>query len=268
MKEIAKNGWSFCIVSTEGFNENLNNVVKSIFREFKDSENYEIIIIGNSTIYNPKINVKNIFLNSEYIFNFGLSWNRFKKAIRYRSIKPFFYKTGAICHKKNLGVRNAKFNKVCILHDYVQLIEGWRNGFENYGDDWDVCVNKILDKNGERDKDWMLWDHPLLINKNEKIAPCLLPYNLISKYMYISGAYFCVKKDFYQQHPLNENLFWGEGEDEEWSKRVRNKTEFKFNNLSSVIYNKEKVNIPMTNKEWIENRLKLVEIIKDKKKIL
>ena len=70
------------------------------------------------------------------------------------------------------------------------------------------------------------------------------------------------------QNPLNEKLFWGEGEDIEWSKRVRQKTEFKFNNLSSVIYNKEKVNIPMTNKGWIENRLKIDEIIKDKKTIL
>lgn len=268
MKEIAKNGWSFCIVSTEGHNENLNNVVKSIYKEFKDSENYEIIIIGNSTVFDPNINVKNIFLSSEYIFNFGLCRNRFKKSFRSRSLNPFFYKTGAICHKKNLGVKNAVYNKVCLLHDYIELQKGWRKGFESYGDEWNICVNKILDKNGDRERDWMLWDHPLLIPENENLAPCLLPYNMYSRYMYISGAYFCTKKDFYMQNPLNEKLFWGEGEDIEWSKRVREKTEFKFNKLSSVIYNKEKVNIPMTNKRWIENRLKLVEIIKDKKKIL
>ena len=111
MTDNLVNGWSFCIVSAEGVNENLNNVVKSIYKEFKDSENYEIIIIGNSTVFDPNIKVKNIFLKDEFIFNFGLGRNRFKKAFRSRSFKPFFYKTGAICHKKNLGVKNAVFNK-------------------------------------------------------------------------------------------------------------------------------------------------------------
>jgi hypothetical protein len=58
--------------------------------------------------------------------------------------------------------------------------------------------------------------------------------------MYISGAYFCVKKDFYLANPLNESLFWGESEDVEWSCRVRKLTDFKINTKSSVTYTKLK----------------------------
>ena len=41
-------GWSFCIVSTDGVNTNLVNTVKSIQNEFTNYNNYEIIIVGNS----------------------------------------------------------------------------------------------------------------------------------------------------------------------------------------------------------------------------
>ena len=58
--------------------------------------------------------------------------------------------------------------------------------------------------------------------------------------MYISGTYFCVKKHFFMDNLLDENLFWGDGEDVEWSKRVRVKTQFTFNPHSIVKYRKLK----------------------------
>ena len=58
--------------------------------------------------------------------------------------------------------------------------------------------------------------------------------------MYISGAYWVAKKDFMTKNKLNEQLLWGEGEDVEWSKRVRKKIEFDFNELSTVKLLKEK----------------------------
>ena len=55
---------------------------------------------------------------------------------------------------------------------------------------------------------------------------------IIKVYVY-SGAWVA-KKKLMENFPLDENLAWGEGEDVEWSKRIRDKIEFKFNSYSQV----------------------------------
>ena len=39
--------------------------------------------------------------------------------------------------------------------------------------------------------------------------------------MYISGSYWVCKKHVMENFPLNDELLWGQGEDVEWSKIVR-----------------------------------------------
>ena len=62
----------------------------------------------------------------------------------------------------------------------------------------------------------------------------------LSKYMYISGAYWVAKKQIMEEFPLDESLVWGKGEDVEWSKLVREKYNFSFNRNSSVKFLKQK----------------------------
>ena len=64
------------------------------------------------------------------------------------------------------------------------------------------------------------------------IYNCLSIY--LSKYMYISGAYWVAKKEVMLEFPLDENLCWGEGEDVAWSKQVREKYTFSMNPYSTV----------------------------------
>ena len=52
--------------------------------------------------------------------------------------------------------------------------------------------------------------------------------------MYISGTYWIAKKRVMEEFPLNENLFWGQGEDVEWSKSVTKKYNFSINPNSIV----------------------------------
>ena len=52
--------------------------------------------------------------------------------------------------------------------------------------------------------------------------------------MYISGAYFCAKKQFMLKYPLDETLIWGQGEDVEWSFRSREIWNYKCNPNSIV----------------------------------
>lgn len=71
---------------------------------------------------------------------------------------------------------------------------------------------------------------------------CIIPYNFsnLTKYMYISGTYWISKKNVMLEFPLNEKLSWGESEDVEWSKRVREKYIFEMNENSSVSFLKYK----------------------------
>jgi hypothetical protein len=52
--------------------------------------------------------------------------------------------------------------------------------------------------------------------------------------MYISGSYWIAKKQVMEEFPLDESLVWGESEDVEWSKRIRDKYSFDLNIRSAV----------------------------------
>ena len=149
-------------------------------------------------------------------------------------------KTGWITKKKNLLVQNAKYENVVLMHDYIELKPDWHQGYVDFGNNFNVCINPIYNQNYSRFRDWTLWaEDAEPIVKNREF---LLPYDetTLSKWMYISGAYFVAKKDFMTSYPLNENLLWGESEDVEWSKRVRNITNFSINQKSSVRLLKQK----------------------------
>lgn len=246
---VNNKGWSFCIVTAPGNDAILQKSIKKIQDEFKECTNYEIIVIGNVLIPNSELkkNLK-IIPFKEDVFSIKLS--NIKRVIKELSLKRFFFRSGAICHKKNIAAKNAKYDKLCIMHDYVGLESGWKKSFEKFGENWLVSTNIILNIDGKRHRDWILWDHPLVD------GPGMLPYDIESKYMYLSGGYFCVKRDFFLNNLLDESLFWGEGEDVEWSLRVREKTKFKMNDKSVVVYLKDKTGCPHC-PEWEVNTKKI-----------
>lgn len=265
---IIKKGWSFCVVAAPGNEYIVNQCINRIYNEFGNIDNYEIIIVGNINLNLKNLIKVKVLPFKEEFFSPNLTKISISKFIRTKDIKTFFYKTGAICHKKNLAAKNANYDKLCIMHDYVGLEKGWKEGFEEFGDDWDVSMNIVLNQNNNRHRDWMAWDHPSICDDSKGSGACLIPYDKYTKYMYISGTYFCVKKDFFLANPLDEKLFWGEGEDVEWSLRVREITRFKMNNKSSVKYLKLKDVEDAPNCEsWERNRKKMEELFGDKKVI-
>ena len=68
-----------------------------------------------------------------------------------------------------------------------------------------------------------------------------------------------VKSEFFSQNPLNDLLFWGQGEDVEWSLRVRKKAKLlkQFNLVFK--YLKYKDDDPSTDYKWNENLNILIE---------
>jgi hypothetical protein len=206
--------FTFGIV-TDGDNDNYIDIIISSIEILK-IPHYEIIIVGNSNI--NKKNCKVIRFNE----NIKNKW---------------------ITRKKNIITENANFENIVYSHDYIRYDENWYSEFLKFGEDFKICTNKILNKDGNRFRDWTLWPDSLtdefnFLNSREYIIPYEIKH--LSKYMYISGSYWIAKKHIMNEFPLNENLIWGESEDGEWSNRVKQKYNFSINEYSIVHFLKNK----------------------------
>ena len=146
-----------------------------------------------------------------------------------------------ITRKKNLITKHAKYDNIVYMHDYVALTDVWYQGFLEFGDDWDICMTKMVGKDWSRFRDWTLWPDDIQKVFKDR-SHVLLPYHIdwMQKYMYISGAYWVAKKYVMEAEPLDERLGWGESEDVEWSFRVRDKYSYRMNEHSTVKLLKKK----------------------------
>lgn len=135
-----------------------------------------------------------------------------------------------ITKKKNLITNNAIYDNIVYMHDYYILCNGWYEGFQKFGEDWEVCMNIILNADNTRFRDWCAWDDPINCFHENRSTPILPNYTYNKKeFMYISGGYWIAKKNIMNRYTLNENLSWGESEDVEWSKRVLPNVDYKMN---------------------------------------
>ena len=141
-----------------------------------------------------------------------------------------------ITRKKNLITETATHDNIVYMHDYVVLCDGWYEGFLKFGDDWDICMNVITNLDGKRYRDWVTWGDPGVEGLK------LVDYHTFKKphQLYISGAYWVAKKYVMEDEPLDDRLGWGQGEDVEWSKRVRSKYRYVMNPHSEVSLLKQK----------------------------
>lgn len=201
--------FTFGIITDGNYDPMVDKIISSIRDE--KIPNYEIIIVGNSKITGDDIKV--------IPFDENIKWRW-------------------ITRKKNIITENAKYENIVYLHDYVYLLPGWYDGWLKFGENFKACMNIILNEDGTRFRDWLLWDNPLdennryIINNSEHI----IPYHVtnLSRYMYFSGAYWVAKKEIMEKYPLDERLVWNEGEDVDWSKRYRSDNEFQMNIYSTV----------------------------------
>lgn len=195
--------FTFGIITSPGSDIFIQQIVDSICEE--NIPNYEIIIIGGNTAYNS---------DELKVIPFDESQKRMW-----------------ITRKKNLITQNAKYENIVYLHDYVIFLPGWYNGFLKFGNDFEVCMNPILNTDNTRFRDWTLWFPDPNPDRQR-----LLPYDVtdLSKFMYISGAYWIAKKRLMEKFPLDESLSWGDSEDVKWSRQVREICDFKININSYV----------------------------------
>lgn len=199
--------FTFGIITGGGAEQRINEIINSIEMQ-NINDDYEIIVVGNC----------NINRNRTTVIPFDEGMKRMW-----------------ITRKKNIVTYKASYNNIVYLHDYIKLEHGWYDGFVKSGEDFKVCMTKIINIDGTRFRDWTLWagDSPKIGLDSHA---CLLPYHVInlSKFMYISGSYWVAKKNVMLEFPLNESLSWGESEDVIWSGQVRQKYNFSINAQSCV----------------------------------
>ena len=212
--------FTFGIITNGTEDDKINEIIDSI--EVQNIPNYEIIVVGNSKVIRNKTEVI-----------------KFDETI----------KKSWITKKKNIVTNCASFENIVYLHDYIKFDNAWYTGFLKFGNNFDLCMTKIVNPDETRYRDWCLcmWNDPRNVStygeRNELISrivepgmKCLLPYDeeRFTKYMYFSGAYWISKKNVMIEFPLNDELVWGEGEDVIWSIAVRENYEFKMNKYSKV----------------------------------
>jgi hypothetical protein len=206
--------FTFGIITDGNSCQFVQNQIDSIKKQ--NILNYEIIIVGNCDIPTDK-NVT--------IINFDEN-----------------QKNSWITKKKNLITYNANYENIVFSHDYFVFEDGWYEGQLLSGNDFEIRIDKIVNSDNTRYRDWVLWtgDNDELHSIVKENA--ILPYdvNYMSKHQYISGGYWISKKHIMEEFPLNETLSWGESEDVEWSKRVRDKYKFTMNQNSTVKLSKYK----------------------------
>lgn len=141
-----------------------------------------------------------------------------------------------ITRKKNLITQHSTKENIVYLHDYISLTPGWYAGQLKRGNDFYIRMDKIRNFDGSRFRDWTLWAHNQVEIDSIVGRELLLPYNVsnLSRYMYISGSYWIAKRTIMLEHPLNEDLLWGQGEDVQWSMKIRMYYEFQMNEYSMV----------------------------------
>jgi hypothetical protein len=225
--------FTFGIITAGNSDDSLNLVIDSI--EQQNIPEYQILIVGNS----------NVSRTNTFIIPFD------------ESIKQAW-----ITRKKNLITLNARYENIVYSHDYVVFEPEWYSGFLKFGDNFKVCMNKFVNPDYSRFRDWVIWPHndnfmDSIVLPNRE---CLLPYDMthLSKYQYISGTYWVAKKNLMMEFPLDENLCWGQGEDVSWSMKVREKYDFSMNQYSLV--KSLKFKDPAFNVAKEETILKLKEV--------
>jgi len=195
-------------ITTDYKNEQrLNEVCDSITA--LNIPNYEILVIGQGFL-NDTANAKHIFFDE--------------------TIKDKW-----VTRKKNILAQEAKYDNVVIFHDYYTFDKDWYTNFVSFGEDWDVCSNAQQLITGKRHfTDWVCWDSRIFPRYTS------LRYDDWghTKFMYQSGGYMIVKKDFMKKCPMNEEMTWGSAEDVEWSIRMREIANWKCNGASIVKHNK------------------------------
>ena len=184
--------FTFGITTGGDVDERIQTICESIRKE--KIPNYEIIIVGDSKVIGPDVRI--------------IPFDESVETYEYMGKKhPPHAK------KKNLIMKEAKYENVILLHDYISLKEGWYNGFLKFGNNFEVCMCPIVNTfEGTKSTNYFLnmFKHPDFLSliggdsdarrlpRDFKLTP------LLSKLTYPEGKFQIYKKKTGLRFPLYE----------------------------------------------------------------
>jgi len=221
-------------IITHGKSPHISQVLTSILNLNIPKDKFEIIVVGGVDVTGHDDNIR---------------WFDFNETLKETQDIARF---GWITVKKNIITQNAKYENIVFSHDYYFFNPGWYEGYLGFGNDWDICMNVIKRKEGDRFRDWAAWDDRNLCftaevddyeryklgNYGKDHRVVLVPYSYNkTENLYVSGGYWVAKKSHMIKFPLNELLRAGGAdgiaEDVSWSKEWSGHVSYRMNVHSS-----------------------------------
>ncbi len=202
--------WSFGIITNGQKRKKVEELVDSII--YQKIPEYEIIICGPFSSQKYK-NIDNIIVLDDVIENGDIR--------------------APITKKKNKIAEKAKYNNLCIMHDRYLLPDKWFVQMKKYGNYFDILSMPNIGPGGGRVVDWSQYNtKPGSTTGEHKF---LLNYNNWSDGWYCQGGLLIIKKHLYKKNTLDENLYWGELEDVQFSQIANLKGLFYYFDIGNSI---------------------------------
>ena len=125
-----------------------------------------------------------------------------------------------ISSKKNKVIEFAKYNNIALIHDRITFSRDWLKSFlltKNYFDFVSCPIISVSDKS-LRVNDWCVYPSSEL---SFFYWPSYMSYKSRDKRIYMNGGLLIGKREYFKKVKFNEELFWGEQEDVDFSQRLR-----------------------------------------------
>lgn len=113
---------------------------------------------------------------------------------------------GWITKKKNLIVKNATYENICVIHDRIKLNKDWFKGMKKWGNCFEILGCRQL-YNGERILDWITI-HMIYYNIKDKLFG--FDSHIDYRDWYPSIRYFGPLNIFKKNLVIKNNLWWNE----------------------------------------------------------
>jgi len=223
---VDKKGWSI-IFLTYNVSNNLKPKIKK-YKEIFKLKNHEIIILTN-------FNKKNISI----------------KGVRLINLKS---KKITLGKKRNLAVKLSNYSNLIMSLDYFVINKFKLKDIEKEILKNDLLIPKIKTLDKKRYLDWVFLDYP-------RIGKSLCPYNLKDRrYMYFHGSYLILKKKFIKKNLFSNYLDHQQGEDVDWSLKVRKRIKFKLSkNIDITIERFSYESEVLNDKNFLKNSKTLIK---------
>jgi hypothetical protein len=215
INRFKKMTFTFGIISDGKQEERLHKMIDSIEAQGINEDRYQIIVIGGKQLDRRNTTV------CEFDERQRVGW---------------------ITKKKNLISQYSRFQNIVYMHDYVALCDDWYQGWceftTEHGENWDMAMNRVLNMDGNRFRDYMDYDISTLRIRYKDYT------EKDTSKVYTSGTFFLGKKDFMIKFPFDESKVHMESEDLAQNLLVRHKWNYVFNPYSSAKFLKMKDHYP------------------------